>query len=198
FRRVDATTKPRGRCGSLKRCVSCLAGGHMNGRRPAKAGRYQRKWVLGLVVLACAADARAQRVVRYEPAGKDLKSVDATGPPVATLDPGDTLETRTADCFGGVIQKPGDTLALVKGDNPLTGPFAIRGAEPGDTLAVTFLDLTVDSSRGIGSLAPGFGALNATTYTPMLNGQVPEKIWFYDIDRRANVATYHALDSTFS
>jgi amidase len=150
------------------------------------------------VVLACAATAAAQQTVRYEPADKDLKYVYATVPPVATLKPGDTLETRTADCFGGVIQKPGDTLALVKGDNPLTGPFAIAGAEPGDTLVVKILNLTIDSNQGVGTLAPGFGALNTTNYTPMLNANLPEKIWFYDIDRAANEATFHASDSKFT
>lgn len=142
--------------------------------------------------------APAQQVLRYEPSEKDLKYVYATVPPVATLKPGDTLETRTVDAFGGAIRKPGDTMAMVKGDNPLTGPFAVAGAEPGDTLVVKILDLTVDSTRGVGALAPGFGALNTTTYTPMLNPNLPEKIWFYDIDRAANVATYHALDSAFS
>jgi acetamidase/formamidase len=58
--------------------------------------------------------------------------------------------------------------------------------------------LTVDSDRGVGALAPGFGALNTTNYTPMLNRNLPERIWFYDIDRRANTATYHAVDSNFS
>jgi acetamidase/formamidase len=89
-------------------------------------------------------------------------------------------------------------MAMVKGDNPLTGPFAIAGAEPGDTLVVKFLDLAVDSNRGVGALAPGFGALNTTSYTPMLNANLPEKIWFYDIDSRANEATFHALDSGFT
>jgi acetamidase/formamidase len=158
------------------------------------------RW-LACAVIFLAASVRygsSQTVVRYEPADKDLKYVYATVPPVATLKPGDTLETRTADCFGGVIQKPGDTLALVKGDNPLTGPFAIAGAEPGDTLVVKILSLTVDSTRGVGTLAPGFGALNTTNYTPMLNANLPEKIWFYDIDRAANEATFHATDSAFS
>jgi acetamidase/formamidase len=153
---------------------------------------------LSIGALAAASPARAQTIVRYDPAEKDLKYVYATATPVATLKPGDTLETRTVDAFGGVIQKPGDTMALVKGDNPLTGPFAIAGAEPGDTLVVRILDLTVDSSRGVGALAPGFGALNTTTYTPMLNKTLPEKIWFYDIDRAANLATFHATDSSFS
>jgi acetamidase/formamidase len=142
--------------------------------------------------------ARAQQVVRYTPAEKDLKYVYATVPPVATLKPGDTLETNTVDAFGNVIRKPGDTMAMVKGDNPLTGPFAIAGAEPGDTLVVKILELTVDSTRGVGALAPGFGALNTTPYTPMLNAALPEKVWFYDIDARANQATFHALDSNFS
>jgi acetamidase/formamidase len=150
------------------------------------------------VLLAVAAPAAAQKVVRYEPAEKDLKYVYATVPPVVTLQPGDTLETKTVDAFGNVIKKPGDTMAMVKGDNPLTGPFAIAGAEPGDTLVVKILDLTVDSNRGVGALAPGFGALNTTGYTPMLNANLPEKIWFYDIDHAKNQATFHALDSNFS
>jgi amidase len=143
-------------------------------------------------VLAVATRAAAQNVVRYEPAEKDLKFVYATVPAVATLKPGDTLETKTFDAFGNVIKKPGDTMAMVKGDNPLTGPFAIAGAEPGDTLVVKILELTVDSTRGVGALAPGFGALNTTNYTPMLNANLPEKIWFYDIDPRANEATLDA------
>lgn len=126
--------------------------------------------------------AGAQSVVKYEPAEKDLKYVYATVPPVMTLKSGEILDTRTFDCFGNASKKPGDTLALAKGDNPLTGPFAIAGAEPGDTIAVKILALTVDSDRGVGALAPGFGALNSTNYTPMLNAHVPEKIWFYDID----------------
>ena len=149
-------------------------------------------------ICLAASAASAQQTVRYEPAEKDLKLVYATVAPVATLKPGDILETKTVDAFGNVIKKPGDTMAMVKGDNPLTGPFAIAGAEPGDTLVVKFLDLTVDSTRGVGALAPGFGALNTTSYTPMLNANLPEKIWFYDIDARANQATFHALDSNFS
>src|SRR5437773_1938585 len=149
-------------------------------------------------LLSLASAAHAQNVVRYDPAEKDLKYVYATVPPVATLKPGDTLETRTVDAFGGVIRKPGDTMAMVKGDNPLTGPFAIAGAEAGDTLVVKILELTVDSTRGVGALAPGFGALNTTIYTPMLNANLPEKIWFYDLDRATNQATFHASDSGFT
>lgn len=157
-----------------------------------------KRLLLAILLVVAARPAPAQNVIRYEPAEKDLKYVYATAPPVATLKPGDILDTRTADCFGNAIKKPGDALALAKGDNPLTGPFAIEGAQAGDTLVVKILELTVDSTKGLGALAPGFGALNSTTYTPMLNGGVPEKIWFYDIDAASNTATYHALDSTFA
>src|SRR4051794_2352668 len=124
----------------------------------------------------------AQHVVRYEPKESDLKYVFGAAAPVATVKPGEIIDTSTFDCFGNVIRKPGDTLAKVKGDNPLTGPFFIEGAEPGDTLAVKILELTVDGDQGVGALAPGFGALNTTNYTPMLHAPVPEKIWFYAID----------------
>ena len=140
----------------------------------------------------------ADNVVRYEPKLADLKYVFGVARPVATAKRGDIIDTRTFDCFGNVIQKPGDTLAKIKGDNPLTGPFYIEGAEPGDTLAVKILELTVDSNQGVGALAPGFGALNTTSYTPMLHAPVPEKIWFYAIDRAKNEATFSALDSKFT
>src|SRR5215813_5803093 len=101
-----------------------------------------------VVCLSLASQAAAQNVVRYEPKESDLKYVFGAAKPVATVRPGDIIDTKTFDCFGNVIQKPGDTLAKVKGDNPLTGPFYVTGAEPGDTLAVKILELTVDSNQG--------------------------------------------------
>ena len=148
--------------------------------------------------LSLALPAGAQTVVRYEPKESDLKYVFGVAEPVARVKPGDIIDTKTFDCFGNVIQKPGDTLAKVKGDNPLTGPFFVEGAEPGDTLVVKILELTVDGNQGVAALAPGFGALNTTNYTPMLHAPVPEKIWFYPIDRAKNEATFSALDSAFS
>lgn len=155
-----------------------------------------------LVLLLLSIDALAQtppRVVHYEVKPSDLKyTFAASYTPVARLKPGDILETNTVDCFGNAIQKPGDTLSMAPGDNPLTGPFYIEGAEPGDTLAVKILDIKVDSNQGIGALAPGFGALNSTNYTPMLNPSIKEKIWFYPIDHASNTATFQALDSKYA
>jgi len=156
------------------------------------------KLAAAVLCLAVASTAAAQTVVRYEPKESDLKYLFGVARPVATVKPGDIIDTKTFDCFVNKIRKPGDTLAMVPGDNPLTGPFYIEGAEPGDTLVVKILELTVDGDQGVGALAPGFGALNATNYTPMLHTPVPEKIWFYAIDRAKNEATFSALDSKFS
>jgi acetamidase/formamidase len=156
------------------------------------------KLAAAVLCLAVASTAAAQTVVRYEPKESDLKYLFGVAKPVATVKPGDIIDTKTFDCFVNKIRKPGDTLAMVPGDNPLTGPFYIEGAEPGDTLVVKILELNVDGDQGIGALAPGFGALNTTNYTPMLHTPVPEKIWFYAIDRAKNEATFSALDSKFS
>ncbi|HUA82350.1 MAG TPA: acetamidase/formamidase family protein [Bryobacteraceae bacterium] len=142
--------------------------------------------------------AAAAQTVKYHAGIEDVKYLYGPAAPVAHVKSGGVIETNTLDAFGNAIQKPGDRLSAVKGDNPLTGPFYIDGAEPGDTLAVKILDLQVDGKQGIGAFAPGFGALNETNYTPMLHAPLPEKIWFYPIDHSSNTATFHALDSNFS
>ena len=154
-----------------------------------------RTWLLGFMLLQ---GAPALQVVRYQASINSVKYVYGVAEPVARLRPGQILEANTLDAFGNAIQKPGDTFAMVKGDNPLTGPFYVEGAQPGDTLAVRILDIQVDSNQGVGGLAPGFGALNKTGYTPMLNPDLPERIWFYAIDRAANTATFKANDSNYT
>jgi acetamidase/formamidase len=136
-------------------------------------------------------------IVQYHATIDVVKYVYGVTAPVGRLKPGSILDSNSLDCFGNAIKKPGDTLALTKGDNPLTGPFFIEGAEPGDTLVVHFLDLQVDGNQGLGAFAPGFGALNETNYTPMLHAPLPEKIWFYPIDHASNTASFQALDSNY-
>jgi len=136
--------------------------------------------------------------VKYHATINTVKYVYGQADPVAKVKPGDIIETNTLDAFGNALQKPGDSLSMVKGDNPLTGPFYVEGAEPGDTLAVKILSLEVDGNQGVGTAGPGFGALNATNYTPMLGSSIPEKMWFYPIDHVSNMAKFKALDSNFS
>src|SRR5215469_3006413 len=140
----------------------------------------------------------AQNVVHYTTTNANVKYLFATAEPVARLKSGDILDTNTLDCFGNALKKPGDTVSMAKGDNPLAGPFFVEGAEPGDTLAVKILDLQVDGDTGVGAFAPGFGAINETNYTPMLHAPLPERVWFYHIDHADNTAMFKALDSDFS
>jgi len=156
--------------------------------------------VAAFTSLAPFADAQNadSQTVRYQATIDDVKyTYNSTAAPVAHLKPGNILDANSLDCFGNAIKKPGDTLSMIKGDNPLTGPFFIDGAEPGDTLVVKFLDLQVDGDQGLGALGPGFGALNATNYTAMIHPPLPEKIWFYPIDHVGNTATFQALDSNY-
>jgi amidase len=156
--------------------------------------------LLSFTLLFAAQNTSAQakpEVVQYHATIDNVKYVYGVTQPVARIRPGNILEANSLDCFGNAIKKPGDTLSLSKGDNPLTGPFFVEGAEPGDTLVVRILDLQVDGDQGLGAFAPGFGALNETNYTPMVHPPLPEKIWFYPIDHASNTATFQALDSDY-
>src|SRR6201997_5951655 len=153
--------------------------------------------VLSVGVFAGSTPSVAQdNVVKYQGTIHNVKYVYASAEPVAHLKAGDILNTNTLDCFGDAIRKPGDTLSMAPGDNPLTGPFYVEGAEPGDTLAVKILDLQVNGDQGLGAIGPGFGALNATNYTPMLHPPLPEKIWFYPIVNTGRPPTFQGLTST--
>src|SRR6266705_2183191 len=78
-----------------------------------------------------AAHAFAQNVVHYTTTNANVKYLFATAEPVLHLKPGDILDTNTLDCFGNGLKKPGDTLSMATGDNPLAGPFYVEGADFG-------------------------------------------------------------------
>jgi acetamidase/formamidase len=70
-------------------------------------------------------------------------------PPVLTVDPGDTVQVRSLNASGHLTRQnyPGDRppeLLASRRGHCLTGPIAVRGAEPGDVLAVRLLALTPD------------------------------------------------------
>ncbi|HKI72372.1 MAG TPA: acetamidase/formamidase family protein, partial [Verrucomicrobiae bacterium] len=126
-----------------------------------------RKWpyvLLSFVVpsfaltQSAAQQSSGKDVVQYHATIDNVKYVFGVAPPVAHVKPRNILEANSLDCFGNALQKPGDTMSLVKGDNPLTGPFYIDGAESGDTLVIHILDLQVDGKQGVGTFSPGFGA----------------------------------------
>ena len=154
--------------------------------------------VLALWPAAVWAQATEGDVVRFKGTMENVKATFGPAEPVAHVKAGGVLEANSLDCFGNALQKPGDSLSLIKIDNPLTGPFFIDGTEPGDTLVVHILDLQVDSKQGVGTFSPGFGAANSTHYTPMLETKpLPERAWYYPIDAEKKLITYQATDSDF-
>ena len=79
-----------------------------------------------------------------------------------TVDPGDTLHLELRDASDGQVT-PGMTAEQFAGIDTtrihaLTGPVAIRGAEPGDRLIVEILDYAHEG-WGWTSIIPGLGAL---------------------------------------
>jgi acetamidase/formamidase len=87
---------------------------------------------------------------------------DAGNEPVLTIDSGDTVVVWTRDVSDNQIGRDSDADALTKIDfsrlYPLNGPIAVRGAEPGDTLAIEILDIHTQG-WGWTAVLPGLGLL---------------------------------------
>ncbi len=79
---------------------------------------------------------------RFEP--QVYHTTIGTHDPVLEIESGDRVSTTTVDARGQ--DSNGDRVT--ERGNPQTGPFAIKGAEPGDTLAVVLEELRPNRSWG--------------------------------------------------
>ena len=160
--------------------------------------------ILAVVAAAAsvAASAAAQQpVVRYKPEHRALAYTFGGVAPVLSIRPGTRLVAWTEDCYDGAVSGPRDLPSKVVApghDNPQTGPFYVEGAEPGDTLAIHIEKLEPASGRGISAFSPGFGGLNGTDRTAVLGAELPEKVWFYEVDRARGVARGKSEDGKLS
>lgn len=68
------------------------------------------------------------------------RELSADTKPVLRIWPGDTVRTKSVDA-GGQDEKG---VRRVAGGNPLTGPFYVEGAMPGDVLAITIKRLRIN------------------------------------------------------
>jgi len=121
--------------------------------------------------------------------------------PVASVTPGTLISTRTRDAFAGALERPGQLLSEVVDSrylNPQTGPFFVDGAQPGDTVAVHFVDIVPRGKWGVSATIPLFGALTSTPETATLQAPLPEKVWFYELDVAGGTVVYRAQDSKLS
>ena len=87
---------------------------------------------------------------RLDPAPDTVTDVFSRDlPPVLTIDPGDTVVVRSLDAGGHLERQltPGVDRSLMfnaRRGHVLTGPIAIRGAEPGMMLAIRLVNLRPD------------------------------------------------------
>lgn len=100
---------------------------------------------------------------------------------VMEIEPGDVVVVETRDAFDGHIHTEQDLpskVLRVPFLNPQNGPIMIRGAEPGDVVAVYIESMKPRGENPMGTccMIPEFGALTGTEYTAMLNDPLPEKV----------------------
>jgi acetamidase/formamidase len=130
-------------------------------------------------------DRDVNRVLRPEP-DSVTDVFDPARPPVLTVEPGERFTVEALDARGH-LERPSSPGAAtprrfaVSRGHCLAGPIAVRGAEPGDVLAVTLHSVT---TSGWGWTSAGFDSplnarLGATTQVDLL----------WDVDDAAGTAT---------
>ena len=88
--------------------------------------------------------------------------------PVVEVDPGAVVRLETNDCFTGQIRSETDLVTEIDFNriNSATGPVAVKGAEPGDSLVVELLDVK-PIEWGVATLIPGYGQLHEQVQAPL-------------------------------
>ena len=104
--------------------------------------------------------------------------------PVLEVEPGATVRLETNDCFSGQIRSEEDLVTEIDFErvNSATGPVAVRGAEPGDSLVVDILDVS-PIDWGVATLIPGFGQLIGKVQAPLTRLFKVEDGWVQMNDR---------------
>jgi amidase len=111
------------------------------------------------------------------------------------------LRVRTEDCFGGRVRGVADLPSQVCEFpylNPVSGPFHVEGAQPGDTLALHFISITPARDWAVSSTFPHFGALTSTSHTATLQPPLEERVWLYAVDAARGLVRYQARNSEFT
>lgn len=132
-------------------------------------------------------------VVSLEPTPEQLRYTFGGGEPLLTVAPGTVIELATEDCFGGRVRTAEDLPSQVCEFpylNPVSGPIAVEGAEPGDTLAVHLVEIAPARDWAISATFPHFGALTATHNTAMLHDPLEEVVWVYEVDRERGTCLF--------
>jgi len=140
-------------------------------------------------------------VVEFRPEPEQYAWTFGGAAPVREVEPGTVMRLWCDDAFGGKIRTVSDVASGALDPrflNPQTGPFSVRGAEPGDTLVLHLVDLTPARDWGASTLVPYFGGLTATDRTALLHEPLSELTWIYELDRARGTVTFSARRSDLS
>jgi acetamidase/formamidase len=146
---IDGTVKPNPR--TTIRLHGTLQNDRIEGTGSVVEQKIDLKWE------ATREPARAgtARTHTFEPTQFHHFFSDAIEPALH-INPGDTVKTWSVDA-GGTDPKG---VRRTSGGNPLTGPFYVEGAIPGDTLVVHFTRIRLNRDSAISSPLIVNGALN--------------------------------------
>jgi acetamidase/formamidase len=140
-------------------------------------------------------------VVEFRPDRSQYVYTFGGAAPVREVEPGSVLRLWCEDAFNGALQATGDLASAnlrIGFLNPQTGPFSVRGAEPGDTLVLHLVDLTPARDQGASTLVPFFGGLTGTDRTALLTDALDERTWIYEVDRARRTVTFVAQSADLS
>ena len=79
-----------------------------------------------------------------------VSELSRSNPAAYRVDDGETVLVETPDCRGGYVTREGVLRANSPGPNPSTGPIEVRGASPGEAIAVTIHSVTTGDWGFIG------------------------------------------------
>ena len=109
--------------------------------------------------------------------------------PALSIRSGDTVETETIDAMG--VDKHG--VRRARGGNPLTGPFVIEGAQPGDILAVKLIEVSLN--RDYAKTSDVF--VSRSMPKEIMRNFKKSRLVKWNIDRQTNMAWIDSAASRF-
>ena len=144
-------------------------------------------WLWIALILPVSADGEVHKVT----ATKYYRTFSRAHPVLQRVKPRDTVITKTLDAGGqdeqGVQRHP-------EPGNPLTGPFYVEGAEPGDALIVRFNKLTFNRNWGFTTYRLGLFSLTPDYVENVYSDQYKQDLvrkgdadlvpWDIDIERK--------------
>ncbi len=137
-------------------------------------------------------------VIEYSPRPEQYAWTFGGAAPSHRVKPGSLLRLWTEDAFCGRLRHVTDTPSAALNlpyVNPQTGPFHVEGAEPGDTLALHFVDLAPAREWGASTTIPFFGGLTSTPRTATLQDPLPERTWIYHVNSDRQTVEFAAQAS---